>query len=150
MKSLFSEKDVNGFIERINKLTPESKALWGKMNVAQMLAHCEVPLSMAQGEMRAKVNPIIKFLFAKRAKKEILYGKGLGKNSPTMNEAKIVDKREFEEEKQKLIKKIRSFFEKGKAGITREPHPFFGELSIEEWDQLQSKHLDHHLSQFGV
>jgi hypothetical protein len=150
MKSLFNEKDVNGFIERINKLSPESKPLWGKMNVAQMLAHCEVPLKIAQGELKLKVNPIIKFLFAKRARKHILGEAGFGKNSPTMNEARIADKREFEEEKQKLIKKIRSFYEKGKAGITREPHPFFGPLSIEEWDHMQSKHLDHHLSQFGV
>lgn len=150
MKSLFNEKDVNEFIARINKLTPESKALWGQMNVAQMLAHCEVPLRVAQGELKPKVNPILKFLFGKMAKKQVLGGEGLKKNSPTMAEAKIADKREFEEEKQKLIKKIGSFYEKGKAGITREPHPFFGELTIEEWDQLQSKHLDHHLSQFGV
>jgi Protein of unknown function (DUF1569) len=38
----------------------------------------------------------------------------------------------------------------GLAGITQHPHPFFGELTPEEWDILQSKHLDHHLRQFGV
>jgi hypothetical protein len=150
MKSLFNEKDVNEVIERINKLTPESKPLWGKMNVAQMLAHCQIPLQIAQGEVKLKVNPIIKFLFAKMARKQILGEGSFKKNSPTMNEAKIIDKREFEEEKQKLINKIRSFYEKGKAGITREPHPFFGPLTIEEWDHMQSKHIDHHLSQFGV
>ena len=30
------------------------------------------------------------------------------------------------------------------------PHPAFGPLSGREWGRLSAKHLDHHLTQFGV
>jgi Protein of unknown function (DUF1569) len=34
--------------------------------------------------------------------------------------------------------------------LTQKPHPFFGALTVAEWDGLQWKHLDHHLRQFGA
>ena len=37
MKRLFNPEENNLIQERINKLTPDSRALWGKMNVSQML-----------------------------------------------------------------------------------------------------------------
>lgn len=30
------------------------------------------------------------------------------------------------------------------------PHPFFGPLSIDEWDRMHVRHFEHHLKQFGV
>ena len=42
MKNVFKQSDAAEVIDRINKLNPETKALWGKMNVTQMLAHCNV------------------------------------------------------------------------------------------------------------
>lgn len=41
MGSLFNAEDNNSIRKRINKLTPDSKPLWGKMNVSQMLAHLQ-------------------------------------------------------------------------------------------------------------
>jgi len=38
----------------------------------------------------------------------------------------------------------------GTAGVTKDPHPFFGKMNIAEWDGLTWKHIDHHLKQFGV
>ncbi|MGB5666410.1 MAG: DUF1569 domain-containing protein, partial [Maribacter sp.] len=29
-------------------------------------------------------------------------------------------------------------------------HPLFGEFTVEQWGQMEFKHLDHHLKQFGV
>jgi len=49
MQSLFEINTYNEVINRIDKLSPSATAQWGKMNVAQMLAHCKeafkVPLS---------------------------------------------------------------------------------------------------------
>jgi Protein of unknown function (DUF1569) len=42
------------------------------------------------------------------------------------------------------------FVRGGKAGITRQQHPFFGHLTPLEWSRLQFVHLDHHFKQFGV
>jgi hypothetical protein len=150
MKNLFDKQHAEEFIYRINKLSPASAAQWGKMNVAQMLTHCQKPLEIAAGELRPKPNAVIKFLFGKRAKVQLLTAPEFKKNLPTFKEAIIVDARVFETEKNKLIKRIESFQQKGEAGITKAPHPFFGDLTTKEWNILQTKHLDHHLRQFGV
>ncbi|MBA2611957.1 MAG: DUF1569 domain-containing protein [Bacteroidetes bacterium] len=150
MESLFKPETTQKFIERINRLTPQAKAEWGKMDVAQMLTHCQKPLEIASGELVPKVSPIIKLLFGKSAKRSILRDPQFKKNIPTFAEAKIVDQRVFDTEKKKLIEYVESFQKKGPKGITKAAHPFFGPMTIEEWDALQTKHLDHHLRQFGV
>ena len=43
MDSLFNAEDNNSIQDRINKLGADTKPLWGKMNVSQMLAHLEPP-----------------------------------------------------------------------------------------------------------
>lgn len=72
------------------------------------------------------------------------------KNVPTAPSFIIKEEKNFEEEKQKLIAYLKktqelgaNFFE-GKENIT------FGKLSATQWNALFSKHIDHHLSQFGV
>jgi len=42
MNNIFNKQDSLEIIERINKLSPSTPALWGKMDVAKMLAHCNV------------------------------------------------------------------------------------------------------------
>ena len=39
MKNSFNEQDTAEFISRIDKLTPTTKPIWGKMDVAKMMAH---------------------------------------------------------------------------------------------------------------
>lgn len=46
MKNQFSEHDTAEFISRINKLTPTTSPFWGKMDVAKMMAHCNVTYEM--------------------------------------------------------------------------------------------------------
>lgn len=46
MENVFDAKDAQNYIDRINNLTPETKGLWGKMSVDQMLAHCNVSYEM--------------------------------------------------------------------------------------------------------
>ena len=150
MENLFEKQTAKKFIDRINKLDTKAKAQWGKMNVEQMLTHCQKPLEIASGELVLKPNPIIKFLFGKRAKKQLINEPEFKKNLPTFNEAKILDQRVFDFEKNKLIKLIENYQEKGENGLTKNAHPFFGEMSLSDWNALQVKHLDHHLKQFGV
>ncbi|MBI5474205.1 MAG: DUF1569 domain-containing protein [Ignavibacteriae bacterium] len=149
MKNLFDQSDVSEVFERIEKLTPSSQRHWGKMNVAQMLAHCNVSLETAMG-----VNSI-KRLFIGRIigslmKPMVLGEKPFAKNSPTDKSYIFTDSRNFGEEKSKTIGSIKKFFEGGPSKCTKYPHPFFGKFSPEEWAVFQWKHLDHHLRQFGV
>lgn len=148
MDSIFEPAVNTALIGRINRLTPDTPALWGKMNVSQMLAHCQVPIKMAFGEMAGK-GGLMALIFGKMAKKKLVSDKPFERNLPTMNEAKIKSDRGFETEKQALIELVERFT-KGPQVIANRKHPFFGPLTIEEWNTLQHKHLDHHLRQFGV
>ena len=150
MKTLFTASENQEIIERINKLTPESKAIWGKMNVEQMLAHNRMPLLAAYGQEKMSKRGLISYLFGKIAKKQIMSPKGFGKNLPTDKKFIVANPDQFEKEKQALIENVMLFAKNGPDKITKEPHGFFGDLSPQEWGMLQYKHLDHHLGQFGV
>ncbi|WP_295792369.1 DUF1569 domain-containing protein [Mucilaginibacter sp.] len=148
MDSIFNPATIESFIVRINKLTPATPALWGKMNVAQMLAHCQVPIQVAVGDIVSK-GGLIGLLFGRIAKKKLVNDQPFERNLPTMKEAKIADVRNFEQEKAALIVLVKKF-ESGPGVLINGPHPFFGPLTVDEWSTLQYKHLDHHLRQFGA
>jgi hypothetical protein len=150
MESLFRKETAQHYIDRIHHLTPQTQPQWGQMNVSQMLAHCQMPIWIATGQLEPKINPLVRLLFAKSAKKQLLNDPEFKRHLPTFSETKITDQRVFEMERTKLVNTIASFQEKGPAGLTKKPHPFFGEMAVSEWDLLLVKHLDHHLRQFGV
>lgn len=149
MNNLFNPTDVSEILERIEKLTPDSQRQWGKMNAAQMLAHCNKSVETAMGQnfmKRLFIGRIIGTLL----KTKVVGAKPFGKNSPTDKSYIFPDNCNFEEEKSKATVSIRKFSEGGPSKCTTYPHPFFGKFTPEEWAVFQWKHLDHHLRQFGV
>ena len=146
VKNLFDTAVKQDIINRINKLTPGSQRQWGKMDVAQMLAHCQMPLGVAVGKHTLKGSFFIK-LIGPLFKKKLFNDQPFKQNLPTDKSFKMTDPKDFEYEKQSLIQMINDFSETTMSG---EPHPFFGKLTKEEWSKGTWKHLDHHLMQFGV
>ena len=73
MKSIYNLENNNDLVERIQKLTPDSKALWGKMSVDQMLSHCQAPINVAFGTLPLKANFMMQVL-GKMLKNKILKG----------------------------------------------------------------------------
>ena len=147
VKNLFEPTVKQDIVDRINKLTAESKALWGKMNVGQMLAHCQMPIGVADGTHQLKrtlfgriVGPMVK---------SMIYNDKPFKRSSLTDPSfiMIANEKDFETEKQKLLKMISNFSE---TAIVNETHTFFGKLTREQWSKGTWKHLDHHLQQFGV
>lgn len=149
MNSIYDNVANEAMIERINKLTPDSKALWGKMTVDQMLSHCIAPIDLALGNSELKVNFMMQLL-GKLLKKKILNSNEFKKNSPTAPSFIRKNKYDFEKTKSELINKFSSFSELKHQAIKNTEHPFFGKMSFEDWDKLHWMHLDHHLRQFGV
>src|SRR3954463_11046767 len=117
MKSLFNKDNTEEFIARINSLGSNAQPQWGKMDVAQMLHHCQLTIKIANGELKPKINPIIRFLFGKKAKKQLLQDHEFKKHLPTFSEGKIVDKKIFEAERSKLIALLEDFHKKGPSGL---------------------------------
>jgi len=149
MMDLFDAKDNLEIVVRIEKLQPEIKAQWGKMNVSQMLAHAQVPLRCAFGELKLK-RSLFGVLFGRMALKQMTSGKPWRHGMPTDPNFIITDEREFEKEKKQLIALVQRFTQSGPSAITKDMHPFFGKMTPQQWSALQWNHLNHHLSQFGV
>jgi hypothetical protein len=150
MKSLFDQNENNKIIERVNSLRNTTQSQWGKMNVSQMLKHCQAPLQVAFGEMKLK-RGLMGILFGSMIRKKLTKDETpFDKNLPTDKGFIVVDQHEFEKEKEALIKWLRKFSTEGASAITKEPHPFFGKMTPQEWGILQWKHMDHHLRQFGA
>ena len=149
MKTISNETDKNEILSRIEKLTPETPRVWGKMNVSQMLAHCALGAQMPTGELIVKNSPLM-FIGQFFKKSIIMNDKPLGKNSPTAPELTMVDQKEFEKEKAALIAAVNKLSAGGENGIKAEKHAFFGKMTPKEWGVLNYKHADHHLRQFGV
>lgn len=149
MKNLFDKNDVNEIVARINLLTSESKPLWGKMTVAQMLAHCSILIRLARGLDKPKRN-LLGVLIGWMVKDQFYGDKPYPKSSATAPSFIITDLRDFEIEKKTLTDHILAFSKGGVEACTTHPNPFFGKLSPTEWARGQYRHLDHHLSQFGV
>jgi hypothetical protein len=149
MKDLFDVQDNREIIERIDKLLPSAQAQWGKMHVAQMLAHAQAPLRCAFGEVKYK-RSLLGMLVGRIALKQLTSGKPWKHSMPTNPEFVVANEREFEKEKKQLTALVQRFTQSGPSAITKEAHPFFGKMNPQEWSSLQWNHLNHHLTQFGV
>ena len=134
-------------LARIDRITPATQPLWGRMDAAQMLAHCQALLQVYVGEMKLKQS-FIGVLFGRMAKKKFFGDKPWPQSLPTAREFHVANARAFEAEKQKLVALIER--SAGMAPAATAVHPFFGRLKPAEWSRLLWLHLDHHLRQFGV
>lgn len=150
MKSLFETETKQTILNRIDNLNETSQAQWGKMDVAQMLTHCQKPLEVATGnlQLNTKIGFAKKLLF--KLFKPLMYNdKPWKKNLDTVKEFRITDAQEFKSEKEKLVQTINDFaLLKDKTNWPT--HPLFGNFTTEQWGKMQYKHLDHHLTQFGA
>lgn len=150
IKSVFEKEVTTELIDRINQLKTETQAKWGKMNVAQMLAHCCVTYEFIFDSKHAKPSGFMKFLLKLLVKGTVVTEKPYKKNTRTAPSFLIADEREFETEKSRLIAYLlKTQAMGGKAFEGKESHSF-GQLTEKEWNTMFYKHLDHHLNQFGV
>ncbi len=149
-KNLFDKKESEETINRINALTSDTNNLWGKMNVAQMLAHCNVAYELIYTDKHPKPKGFKKFLIKLFAKNIVVGPKPYKKNSQTSPIFLINDEREFEKEKNRLIEHIQKTQQLGSTHFEGKESHAFGSLTANQWNTLFSKHLDHHLQQFGV
>jgi hypothetical protein len=150
MKNLFEAASVIEIKERVANLTPESRRQWGTMNAAQAVAHLTAGMELALGD-RKPPRMLIGRLIGGIIKPKVLGDDApMRRNSPTVSGLVVLDERDLEKERERLLAVIDRFAEAGPAGCTAYPHSFFGRLTPEEWAVLVYKHLDHHLRQFGV
>jgi len=131
---------------RLRSLRSDSKPMWGIMSVDQMLWHVNQGLALALGQIEqpAQKTPlprsVMKFLVLK-----VPWPKG----APTIPILEAKEQYDFEAQRTRCLGLLKTFTRKALA--EEWPlSPIFGEVTGQFTSQLQAKHLDHHLRQFGV
>jgi len=150
VKNIFVIAVVNELIARIQQLQATTQPIWGKMSVAQMLAHCNVTYEMAFENKHAKPAAFLQLILKLIVKKAVVNDTPYKHSLKTAPAFKIVDTKNFEEERNRLIAYIQKTQSLGADYFDGKTSHSFGALNKNEWNNMFYKHLDHHLSQFGV
>lgn len=150
MMDMYEQATIDHLRERIDRLRPGLKPLWGKMTVEQMLAHMRVSTNYAISEEPVRRGFMARLLGGYFLKQRTKNAKLTPKNLPTHPDFKIKHAPVFEEEKRLLLAYLDEHAQRERQSFENRIHPFFGKMSAKECSVLDFKHFDHHLRQFGV
>ena len=150
MKSVFNPRDVADLIGRIDKLTASSPPSWGRMTVSQMLAHCNVTYELAYESKHPRPNPLMQFILRLVVKPMVVGEKPYPHSGRTAPVFVITGDRDFAAEKARLVGYLNKTLALGTSHFDQKESHALGRLTASEWNILFSKHLDHHLTQFGA
>jgi hypothetical protein len=151
MKSLNYET-VPELHNRLQRLTPATAALWGRMNAHQMVCHLNDSICVAMGERQS--SEVITFWNRTLIRWVALHTRlRWPQGVPTRPEAdqliggtKPVD---FARDAAALAHSLQRFAQ-APRDFRFGRHPIFGELTELEWMRWAYRHADHHCRQFGV
>ncbi|SDT63594.1 Protein of unknown function [Mucilaginibacter mallensis] len=147
MKTVFDKATRDELINRIGTLNEGSTAQWGKMNIYQMLKHCNLAEEMYLGQKKYD-RVFLGRIFGKIALKNLLKDeKPMSRNAPT-SPAFIVRETsgDVTAERDKWIALTQEYANYSNPGFE---HWFFGKMTKEQIGQFVYKHTDHHLRQFN-
>ena len=148
MKTVFDPGVREELIGRIGALSASDRALWGKMDVCQMVRHLVLSQEWILGGKRLK-RVFLGRLLGGVILKKMLKDEFLRKNTPTMPELIVRDTDiDLPGEREMLAGLMRGY---GKYAYPASGfiHPFFGRMTEEQIGYFVYKHVDHHLRQFG-
>jgi len=148
MKSVFDPTTQKEITDRINSLSINNQAVWGKMDLLQMMAHCILCDNMYLGKTHIKRTFISRLIGRPMLKIVLKDDAPFRKNTPTVPGLKPVKEAgNLEAKKQEWISLINEYNNFHNPDFI---HPFFGTMTKEQIGYLSYKHIDHHLRQFGA
>jgi len=141
---------VDALSDRLSRLTPDSRRVWGTMTPHEMLCHLSDSFHGMLGERQvssANWSPLRRVVFKWVAFHTPLpWPRGI----PTLKEVNPhrdgTKPSAFEHDRAQLLLVMRRFVAPDSRHV---PHPMFGEMTREEWMIWTFRHVDHHLRQFG-
>jgi hypothetical protein len=142
----------NTFIAELKKIAPDTPAVFGKMNLQQMVEHMSDSFQIANGKDKY---PLMTPIDRLQSMKDFLMSekdfRPNTKNALLPDEPAPCRLASIELAFNELRREVDDFvtYFETKPGETT-TNPFFGHLNYEEWVQILYKHALHHLRQFGV
>ena len=147
MKLLHDPGVRDSMKRRIQALRPDSKPKWGRMTADQMLWHINVSLAEAAGEYapaRMRV-PIPRGLL-----RWMLLNVPWPKGSRTRPDMEVGGQRhDFDAERSRTLRLIDQICDH-ELNAAWPDSASLGTMRGKHWSRLEAKHLEHHLTQFGV
>lgn len=145
-RTLFDPAAREAIRARVDRLTPERKPLWGRMDAGKVVVHLTAQLRAGLGELPCapQKTPFNNWLM----RRLIVYGPW-PRGAPTAPEFLATPPATWAADMADLRAAIDRFGARDEAGEWPE-HPAFGRLSGRLWGVLAWRHMDHHLRQFGV
>ena len=133
-------------------LTINNQAKWGLMNAHQCVEHLTVTFLYSTGKFNVPFKGDLEaakklwepFLAAANPWKTVFPKKSFGPPKPPRNETIEGSKKALK----KTFIKYRHYCMENPNAIT--PHGYLGNVTTAQWILAHVKHIDHHLSQFGV
>ncbi len=146
----FYDRDTyEALLGRIARLMPDAAPGWGRMNAAQMCAHCAEVAEVANGKALVGTPWYVR-LMGGLIKKMVLSDKPYPRSAKTHPQYEIGAGVSFEEQKARLLEVLAAMHSAGRARGGQSRHPIFGAMTADEQGWATYKHLDHHLTQFQV
>ncbi|MGB5820896.1 MAG: phenylacetic acid degradation bifunctional protein PaaZ [Saonia sp.] len=147
--AIINKETITGYLK---KLTEDVKPEWGTATPQRMVEHLEFSLKIASGEIQdfeiATPGDMLE-----KVHDSIYNHKPMPKNYdfPLADRTKKLIHADLETAKVKLLEtyhEFEAYFKENPGATTK--HPVFGALNRFEWDLVNTKHLNHHFSQFGL
>ncbi|MEO6069427.1 MAG: hypothetical protein ABIN57_06520 [Chitinophagaceae bacterium] len=141
------------FIPSLKTISSESKPVWGKMTLQQMIEHFADTMRVANGRAAVKIiitpeqnlQKMQDFIMSEKPFRENTLNALMPEiPAPVRNKTVEAALKELEAE----IRFFFSVFQNNKLQTSR--NPFFGDLNFEQNVHLLYKHAVHHLRQFSV
>ena len=148
MPSLFDPQVRASIEDRISRLPPDRKPVWGRFTASEMVCHVSCGLRQGLGELETgpPAGPLKNFPLNWLMIHVLPWPRGKGKSPP---EFLATLPTTWAADVARLRDLIQRFGARGPAAAWP-PSRVFGSISGRSWGVLQHKHLDYHLRQFGV
>lgn len=138
-------------IQRISNLNENTPRKWGKMDVGQMLTHCDLVIQVALGKIELPpINILYKGIGTLTKIEMYVFNNGIPRNMPTFQKLIVNFECDFDESKTNLLKTLEEFRTACENKKLPDSHRLFGNMTEKDWEFLEYKHLNHHLKQFNV
>lgn len=150
--NVFTPKDREALVRRLETLTGDAPGLWGCMSAHQAVCHLSDGYRMVLGdrELPSQANlflrTVVRFVALSTP---MTWPKG-SPTAPGLNQAEGggTSPQDFQRDVSDLKDLMARFAATGGRGLR--PHVAFGALTPGEWGRWAWRHTDHHLRQFGA
>lgn len=143
--------DLVTILHHLDQLKSDAQPLWGTMSAQEMVEHLTDGVKMSYGKLiiplEIKEDQIEKaqgFLDSEHPFPKEFKAAFVPKEITLRHEELELAIDEFTMEWVDYL----DYYEENPTA--KHLHPYFGELTFDQWQRLQSKHITHHLTQFGI